>query len=73
VAELLVELDRQASRHGLGIERVIVAPAYVPHVLSSRAGGIEELSSRLMRTPAWVRHDEHVHVDFRLAARGGVR
>jgi penicillin-insensitive murein endopeptidase len=73
VAELLVELDRQASRHGLAIERVIVAPEYVPRVLSSGAGGIEKLSSRMMRTPAWVRHDEHVHVDFRLAAQGRAR
>lgn len=68
VAELLVEVDRQAERHGLAVERFIVAPEFVERVLSARAAGIRRLSQRFMRTPAWVRHDEHLHIDFRLVA-----
>jgi penicillin-insensitive murein DD-endopeptidase len=67
VAELLIEIDRQAQGHGLAVERIIVAPEYVERVLSAKANGIRQLSQRFMRTPAWVRHDEHLHIDFRLA------
>lgn len=67
VAELLVELDRQAERHGLAIERIIVAPEYVGRVLSAKKpSGITRLADRFMRNAAWVRHDEHLHVDFRV-------
>jgi penicillin-insensitive murein endopeptidase len=68
VAELVVELDRQARRHGLALHRIIVAPEYVERVLAAKSGGIRELAPLFMRTPAWVRHDEHLHVDFRVVA-----
>jgi penicillin-insensitive murein DD-endopeptidase len=66
VAELLAEVDRQAQRHGLDLDRIIVAPEYVDRVLAAKAVGIGRLASLFMRTPAWVRHDEHLHVDFRV-------
>ncbi len=65
LAELLVELDREAAGHGLAVERIIVAPEYVDRVLAAD-GGTKALAGRFMRRPAWVRHDEHVHVDFRV-------
>ena len=68
VAELLVETDRQAQRHGLDVDGIIVAPEYVERILRAKVGGIRQLSERFMRTSAWVRHDEHVHIDFRLVA-----
>ena len=64
VAELLVEIDRQAQAHGLVVDGIIVAPEYVERVLSAKVAGIRQLSQRFMRTPAWVRHDEHLHIDF---------
>jgi len=66
VAELLVEVDRQAQAHGLALDRIIVAPEYVDRILAAKALGIRQLASLFMRTPAWVRHDEHLHVDFRV-------
>jgi penicillin-insensitive murein DD-endopeptidase len=66
VAELLVEVDRQAQRHGLALDCIIVAPEYVDRVLAAKAVGIGQLAPLFMRTPAWVRHDEHLHVDFRV-------
>jgi len=65
LADLIGELDHQARRHGLEVERVIVAPEYVDRVLAAR-GELAALARRFLRGPAWVRHDEHVHVDFRL-------
>jgi penicillin-insensitive murein endopeptidase len=66
LAELLVEVQRQAGQHGLAVDRIIVAPEYVDRVLSARAAGIRQLEQLFMRKPAWVRHDEHLHIDFRL-------
>jgi penicillin-insensitive murein endopeptidase len=70
VAELIVELDRRGRQNGLTVDLVIVAPEYVDRILGAKhASGIEELSSRFMRRPAWVRHDEHLHVDFKVQPR----
>jgi penicillin-insensitive murein endopeptidase len=67
VAELLVELERQAQHHRLDIERIIVAPEYVDSILTVKeAPDIARLASRFMRRPAWVRHDEHLHVDLKV-------
>ncbi len=33
---------------------------------AERAEQMQKLSGRFTRRPAWVRHDEHLHVDFRL-------
>jgi penicillin-insensitive murein endopeptidase len=67
VAQLLLEVHRQADLHGLAVDRIIVAPEYVDRVLSANAPGIRKLEQLFMRKPAWVRHDEHLHIDFRLA------
>ena len=70
LAELLVELDLAAGRHGLAVERIIVAPEYVDRILVAGGPPLVSLSARFMRKAAWVRHDEHVHVDFRVEDRG---
>lgn len=65
LAELLQVIGAQAAAHGASIERVIVAPEYVPHILATPAGQrLGELAARLTRKPVWVRHDEHIHIDF---------
>jgi penicillin-insensitive murein DD-endopeptidase len=74
VAELLVELDEQARLHGLVVARVIVAPEYIGRILAAeRVGGVARLAASFMRTAAWVRHDEHIHVDFRVATPSETR
>jgi len=63
IAAHLAQLDLEARRHGLGIARVILEPAYIPRVLATPAG--QRLKSLpFMKTKPWVRHDEHYHVDF---------
>jgi len=69
LAALLLELDRAGRLHGLTVAKVIVAPEYVPLVLGTPSGArLGRLETAFLRTPAWVRHDEHLHVDFALAA-----
>ena len=70
LGEMLLTLDREAQRHGLVVERIIVAPEYVDRVLGTRRSEMAGLAVRFMRRPAWVRHDEHVHVDFRVVQGG---
>jgi penicillin-insensitive murein endopeptidase len=65
LAALLSEIERQAVRHGLTVQKVIVAPEYVPLILATPAGAkLGRLGDALSRRPAWVRHDEHIHIDF---------
>jgi penicillin-insensitive murein endopeptidase len=66
LAELLAELEKDAPHCGLTVQRIIVAPEYVDRVLAAGGSQTAGLASRFMRRPAWVRHDEHVHVDFRV-------
>lgn len=68
LATLLLALDAAAAENGLRIELIIVTPEYIPLLLATPSGRkLSSLSSRFMRHAAWVRHDEHVHVDFALS------
>jgi penicillin-insensitive murein endopeptidase len=64
MADHLAALDRAAGEHGVGIARVIFDPELQPFLRATEAWpglrGRVELSVRR----AWVRHDEHYHVDF---------
>jgi penicillin-insensitive murein endopeptidase len=65
LAALLQAIERSAGRNGLAIERVIITPEYVPLLLATETGRrLGALADRLTRRPVWVRHDEHVHIDF---------
>jgi penicillin-insensitive murein endopeptidase len=66
VAHLLA-LDRAARRHGLRIDRVIYDPPLQDALFAAPGGAELRRRVRFLPTPAWIRHDEHYHVDFRLA------
>jgi penicillin-insensitive murein endopeptidase len=67
LASLIVEIDKQAAERLIRIDRIIVAPEYVSKLLSTKAGkNFGRLEKAIMRKPAWIRHDEHVHLDFAL-------
>jgi penicillin-insensitive murein endopeptidase len=71
IAAHLLALDAAARRHGLRIERVIFEPSL--HAALFAAPGGKELRRRVpfMAHGAWIRHDEHYHVDFApVPARG---
>ena len=64
----LAELKRSAKARRLPIARVIFDPKLRAHLARTRAWAqIRDLP--FMTKPAWIRHDEHYHVDFATACR----
>ncbi len=66
LARLLGAIDAAARDHGARVERVVFDPALQPRLFDAPGG--RALARRLpfSKTRAWVRHDEHVHLVFRL-------
>jgi penicillin-insensitive murein endopeptidase len=64
IARHLVALDEASKRHGLAIARVILAPEYLPLLGATETGAQLRAKLPFMERAAWVRHDEHYHVDF---------
>jgi penicillin-insensitive murein DD-endopeptidase len=65
----LFELERAARARGIGIALVIFDPPYHPRLFATEHGAQLRDSLSFMNKPAWVRHDEHYHVDFAVACR----
>lgn len=64
IAEHLLALDDAAGEQGLEMRRVIFAPELRRKLFATERG--DEVRRRVTFMPgkAWVRHDEHYHVDF---------
>ena len=66
-ARLLAAIDRKARLHGLQVRVLIVTAEYLPRLLNSEGGReLGALESKFVRRPVWIRHDEHVHIEFSL-------
>ena len=64
----LAALDQAARRQGISIRRVIFDGHLVPRLLATAAGA--RLAGRISFTgEAWIRHDQHYHVDFNVPCR----
>jgi len=64
IAEHLYQLDKAAKAAGYGIALVIFDPPYLPELLATQKGGYLKSKIKFMKGKAWIRHDEHYHVDF---------
>jgi len=64
MAAHLLALSQAAPAHGLRVARVIFEPDYHRALFSSAAGRSARERVSFMTRRAWVRHDEHYHVDF---------
>jgi penicillin-insensitive murein endopeptidase len=67
----LLALDAAARAQGIGIDRVILDPPYLPKLFAAERGDEVRQRLRFMPRPAWVRHDEHYHVDFAVRCEPG--
>ncbi len=67
----LLALDAAARAEGIVVERVIFDPPYLPKLYAAERGSEVRRRVRFMPRPAWVRHDEHYHVDFGLRCEPG--
>src|SRR6476620_11012801 len=65
----LLALERAARAHGIGIRRVIFDVNLQPKLAANGAGGQVMKRLAFNKQQAWVRHDEHYHVDFRVPCR----
>lgn len=59
----LLALDAAGQSRGIHIERIIITPDF-HRALFAQAPEVQRLASLFMKREAWVRHDEHYHVDF---------
>lgn len=64
IAAHLYELHVAAKRNGISISRVIFEHAYIPKLHATEHGAFIKQHITFMKGQAWVRHDEHYHVDF---------
>lgn len=66
LAAHLVALHKSAQKEGVEIEQVILAPDLHKHVFSTKDGEYIRKNMTFMKRKAWVRHDDHYHVDFKI-------
>jgi penicillin-insensitive murein endopeptidase len=64
LAAQMVAIDSAARAQGVEIWRFIFAPDLRKFLLDTSYGDYIRKNIRFMKGQAWVRHDEHFHVDF---------
>jgi penicillin-insensitive murein DD-endopeptidase len=69
MAEHLYALDLAAKKQQAPIKQVIFDPPYLPRLFSTKRGAYLKANVKFMPVRAWVRHDEHYHVDFEIACK----
>lgn len=64
MAEHLYELHLASKSTGADIALIIFDAEYLPRLFSTRRGPYVKQHLPFMKGKAWIRHDEHYHVDF---------
>ncbi|HND10846.1 MAG TPA: penicillin-insensitive murein endopeptidase [Pseudomonadota bacterium] len=64
----LLAIESAGRAHDVVIERIILTPDF-HQMLFAQAPETRRLAPRFMKREAWVRHDEHYHVDFGIPQR----
>lgn len=72
MAEHLYQLHLAAKTHNADIALVIFDPPFLSRLLAAPRGPYLQQHLTFMKQPAWVRHDEHYHVDFAVPCRPNV-
>jgi penicillin-insensitive murein endopeptidase len=67
LGELIHQIDRAAKARRVGITRVIFEVPLQQLLWKSARGEALRRSVAFSTRPAWVRHDEHIHIDFAIA------
>ncbi len=68
-AEHLYQLQLAAKAHGAGITLVIFDTEFLPKLFATKHGAYLQKELPFMKGKPWVRHDEHYHIDFRIACK----
>jgi penicillin-insensitive murein endopeptidase len=67
VADHLLALEKAGRSHGVSIERIILDAAFQARVLKAQPA-TQALKDRFNKSPVWIAHDQHYHVDFDIPA-----
>ncbi len=66
LAALIIAIEEQARSQGFDIWRIFFAPDLQDELMNTTGGKQIPESIRFNKTQSWVRHDEHIHVDFNI-------
>ncbi len=69
LAAHLYFLDETARKHKVSIKRVIFDPRLQPLLFQTKYGKKLKGKLKFNTKQAWVRHDEHIHVDFAIPCK----
>ena len=69
LAEHVYQLHVTAKTRGVGIALVIFDPPFLSRLFATQRGQFLQQNLNFMKRVAWVRHDEHYHVDFAVRCR----
>jgi penicillin-insensitive murein endopeptidase len=69
IALHLLALEKAARAHGISIQRVIFDMNLHAKLFAAKSGASVRRQIRFNTSQAWVRHDEHYHVEFKVACR----
>ena len=69
IAAHLHALHAAAKKNGVGVARVIIEPKYIPKLHKTKHGAFIKQHIKFMSGQAWIRHDEHYHVDFSITCK----
>ena len=64
LGELIHQIDHAAKAHKVGITRVIFEVPLQQQLWKTARGDSLRRNVTFSTRPAWVRHDEHIHIDF---------
>lgn len=69
LGELIFQLQISADRKRVKIWRVIFDPMLVSFLYSTKRGSYIKKNIFIPNKKSWVRHDEHIHVDFEIPCK----
>ena len=64
LAAHIVALHKTAKKNGIDLWRVLFDPKLQPYLYKTRYGEYIRNHIKIPNKRSWVRHDEHIHVDF---------
>jgi penicillin-insensitive murein endopeptidase len=69
LAAHIVELHKESKKLGYDLWRVIFDPKLQPALFKTKYAQYLRQNVQFSKKPAWVRHDEHYHVDFLIGCK----
>lgn len=69
LGEKIIALHKSAVSHGIEIWRVLLEPKLQLHLYRTRHGDYIRDNILIPNKRSWVKHDDHIHVDFKVKCR----